>query len=217
MATSVKDTIEKIRQRCYNQDCERILFAFSPESKHSGMMDDPDGAVHLIKKALREGWDVTTTAKYIAAHYKTDDTDENVLINRKTKKSGLSTIFNREDRMKEIKNGSISFTSVGNHRVKAHIDGDVFRTTTQKFIDLHKKREAATALYLDTLDVDDLLEFTDKIHQEGLKWPFKQFLTAVLPWWQRREAQSSSELHPVAVQHPYMLALQDRIYSELSS
>ena len=179
------------------------------------MMDDPYGADYVIKRALREDWDVTLIAKCIDADHKVDDIDENTRINRKT--GHIGKMYNRERSMKEIKNGLMSFTLVSNHKVKTHIDGDVVHKGTRKAINLQKSREVATELHLKDLNVDALLEFTDVIHRKGLDWPVKQFLTTVLPWWENRVPQSSSELPPVAVEDPDMLALQDRLYPSSSS
>ena len=169
------------------------------------MKDNPHGAVHHIIKALCEGHDATTMAKYIEADHKTDDRFPSFPHNRKTMLFG--DCLDRVRRMKEVKNGELLFVLKTDHAIKTHKEGDLMgeMTVLRK---LYEKRKAATEKLLKKMDVSDLLKFTKTIHEQGLEWPLQQFLMTVLPWWQKRAAENPLELPAVKIDDPSMLELQ---------
>lgn len=167
----------------------------------------PEEAVHLIKMALsEESWDICVFAQIHQGDHKTDDTDPSLPYNRKT--DGYTAIGQLVRRLQEAKLGDIKFRNGENHFRKTHMEGDWVRRM-QQFRELRARRHKATRKYASTINVDDLLEFTQPLRELGVNFNYKEFLYAVLPYWEDR----ARDLTPPAraITSPLMVQLTERV------
>ena len=186
---------------------EVLWFAYHLLSKWSAM--DPNDAVHLIKECLAEDWDVLTFARAHQGDHATDALDPEYPYNRKIE--NVATILKLVPRMQEIKLGDVKFRDTNSYFRKRFMEGDFDRDTTL-ICELLYRRKDATVAYARTLNVDDLLEFTEPLRDPvhgGTNFPLKGFLYTVLPFWENLAKDLTPA--PIQVNCPIGLAVKDQV------
>lgn len=170
---------------------------------------DPNDAVHLIKRCIAEDWDVLTFATQHQADHATDDLDPNLPYNRKIE--NVSTILKLVPRMQEIELGDVKFRNTDSHACKGLMEGDYVRNTTA-IRDLLYRRKDATVAYAQTLNVDELLKFTEPLRDPlhgGTNFNLKEFLYAVLPHWENLAKDLTPA--PRQIKSPIIIVVKDQV------
>lgn len=170
---------------------EKVWLALHPGSQWSGFTGN--SAIYLIDHAISKGWGVYKVSSLIEGDHATDD-DETSPYNRKTgeycsfkRQSHQPTLAGCTRRFQETLNGLLKMNEKMDHWCKT-FDNDSFRKTKSSR-SLHKKRDAATKKYVETLDVSELLQFTAPLRhstQGGYNWNFVEFLHWVRPYWEAK-------------------------------
>lgn len=176
---------------CYMLSLEYIFLAYEPRSKWSGV--DPRDASHFIRLALDEGWSVSKLSFLHDADHATDDVDSNFKFNRKIK---LVSVYKRvrKDRYREIVNGGVKIMLVTGHRQKSREMKDNTRNS-EAFRTLVLSRRDETWKRWKSVNVSELENFTKPLRDPkygGFKFPLKQFLQIVLPYWEFEAAKLRS-------------------------
>lgn len=170
-------------ESCYQHSLERIWYCFHPDSDHSGI--DPHTAVFMIENTLRQGHSAMQLASQLQGDHATNDRNKEVEFNSKTKLFGY--IFDRKRRCQEVLHALMEFLDSNSHLLKTYLHND--KGYNKELGQLRKKRMKATEEHVRTLNVDELMKFTDPLYDEetgGWNFDLHKFLNEALPHWKAR-------------------------------
>ena len=182
---------------------EYVWFTFHPLSQASKICAIE--GLSMIDKALCNGWTALELSSQLDADHLTDDADETSEYNRKT--DIYSGIYTQKRRFQELKHAQLGFLDSNGHRLKTLQSEDSSRSR-KEVQTLLRKRKAATEAFVETINVDDIMEFTAPLRhptQGCFNFDLPEFLSWVRPHWVEKAAQVQLSLPEVAMKSDYII------------